>query len=136
MRISDTDRQRAVDELRRHFAAGRIDVDEFTERMEKALQASTLEDLDKLLSDLPMVRIADPVGYTGSGQPIRLGVPSSRGRGTVVGAHSLGRPARVAVTVAVVVGAIILAIASSWVAAIALIVGWLVGVLQGRARGR
>jgi hypothetical protein len=134
MRISDTDRQRAVDELRRHFAAGRLDVDEFSTRLEKALEASTLEDLDGLMSDLPMMRIADPVGSTGTGGSGRLPARAARGSTPPVLSGG-GRPAlAVAITVAVVVGAVILAIASSWVGSVALLAGWLAGMIQSRLR--
>jgi Domain of unknown function (DUF1707) len=136
MRISDTDRQRAVDELRRHFAAGRLDVDEFSARLGKALEASTLEDLDKLMSDLPMIRIADPVGSTGTGGTTRLPLRGAAGGSTLPALSGSRRPAlAVAITVAVVVGAVILAIASSWVGSAALLVGWLAGMIQSRLRG-
>ena len=135
MRISDSERQRAVEELRRHLAAGRIDLDEFSGRTEKALEAETLEDLDKLLSDLPMLRIADPVGSkTRSGSAMAL--PASDRDRSVARRPMSRRPAVVAaVTIAVVAGAVVLAIASSWVAAAALLIGWLAGMLQGRVRG-
>jgi hypothetical protein len=136
MRISDTERQRAVDELRRHFAAGRLDIDEFSLRTEKALEASTLEDLDKLLSDLPMLRIADPVTTGGIRASSRLGGGDvSRIRSLPV-RPGTRRPAfAVAVTVGVVAGAILLALVSSWVGAAALLIGWLLGMLQSRFRG-
>jgi hypothetical protein len=136
MRISDTDRQRAVDELRRHFAAGRLDVDEFSNRLEKALGASTLEDLDKLMSDLPMMRIADPVGSTGAGRPRHLPVAGAAGGSKSPMLSGRRRPAlAVGITVAVVLGAVILAIASSWVGSVALLAGWLAGMIQSRLRG-
>jgi hypothetical protein len=135
MRISDIERQRAVDELRRHFAAGRLDIDEFSLRTEKALEASTLEDLDKLLSDLPMLRIADPVTTGGTRASSRLAASDpSRIRYLPV-RPGTRRPAVAAiVTVGVVAGAILLALVSSWVGAAALLIGWLLGMLQSRFR--
>ena len=56
IRASDDDRQRAVDLLGEHHVAGRLDQDEFTERMEAAYAAKTLGDLARLMRDLPPVK--------------------------------------------------------------------------------
>ena len=53
VRASDADRERVVDQLRRHHADGRLDGEEFTERMEAALSARWGDELPPLLSDLP-----------------------------------------------------------------------------------
>jgi hypothetical protein len=53
MRASDEDRERVVDQLRDHGAAGRITTEELEERTDQALVARTMGDLDALLSDLP-----------------------------------------------------------------------------------
>lgn len=53
IRASDADRDRTVNLLREHLAAGRLDSEEFDERMEQALGAKTLGELDRLMSDLP-----------------------------------------------------------------------------------
>ncbi|MDQ6837655.1 MAG: DUF1707 domain-containing protein [Actinomycetota bacterium] len=120
MRVSDTERQRAIDELGRHLAAGRLDADEYTERVGAAALAVDLGDLDRLLSDLPMLRIAEP----GAGR-----------RRT--SASTPGRPrwqARVIVLATVVVLAvgIVLAVIAQWLALGALLVAWMVGAVQGR----
>lgn len=52
-RASDADRDKAAALLREHHAAGRLDAGEFTERLEAALSARTLGDLDALMADLP-----------------------------------------------------------------------------------
>lgn len=57
-RASDDDRDRAVVELREHLLAGRLTLDEFTERVESALTAKTSGDLVILGSDLPVVELA------------------------------------------------------------------------------
>jgi hypothetical protein len=161
MRVSDSERQRVIDELRRHCGAGRIDVDEYALRIEKALGAATLQDLDQLLGDLPIIRIADPEGasrrlgrastLTG-GRAVRNGARASvaramdgtsgpRGAGAPGGAYASGVgavPSRlaatgvVALTMAVVVAVVALALTVSWSWALVLLVGWLVGVVQGR----
>jgi hypothetical protein len=55
IRASDDDRERTVALLREHHAAGRLDVDEFNERLDKAYAAKTLGELDELMSDLPVI---------------------------------------------------------------------------------
>ena len=53
MRASDDDRQQVVDRLRVAFEAGRLRMEEFTERVGLAYQAVTYGDLVKLHADLP-----------------------------------------------------------------------------------
>jgi Domain of unknown function (DUF1707) len=55
IRASDDDRERTVALLREHHAAGRLTVEEFNERMDKAYAAKTLGDLDELMTDLPAI---------------------------------------------------------------------------------
>jgi Domain of unknown function (DUF1707) len=55
IRAADADRDRVVDQLREHHAAGRLDVEEHHERMERALSAKTFGDLDALMADLPRI---------------------------------------------------------------------------------
>ena len=53
LRVSDSDRDRAIAELSEHFQAGRITADELEERIGRALQARTAGDLAELFTDLP-----------------------------------------------------------------------------------
>ena len=55
IRASDADRDRVATLLREHHAAGRLSAEEFHERMERALDAKTLGELDELLTDLPAI---------------------------------------------------------------------------------
>lgn len=55
MRASDADRDRVVELLRDHGAAGRLSTDELEERTDRALAARTHGELDTLLTDLPAV---------------------------------------------------------------------------------
>lgn len=55
IRASDEDRDRAASLLREHHAAGRLDADEFNERLDQAYHAKTLGDLDQIMSDLPAI---------------------------------------------------------------------------------
>ena len=56
IRASDDERERTVDKLRDHFAAGRISAPEFEERVEIAYRSTTRGELDALLVDLPRGR--------------------------------------------------------------------------------
>ncbi|HET9974745.1 MAG TPA: DUF1707 domain-containing protein [Streptosporangiaceae bacterium] len=53
LRVSDSDRDRAIAELSEHFQAGRITTDELEERTGRALRARTASDLAELFTDLP-----------------------------------------------------------------------------------
>jgi uncharacterized membrane protein len=65
LRVSDSDRDRAIAELSEHFQAGRITTDEFEERTGRALRARTVGDLAELFTDLPR-------------KPAPMGVPAPR----------------------------------------------------------
>ncbi|MEU1364235.1 DUF1707 domain-containing protein [Micromonospora zamorensis] len=66
LRASDDDRNRVVAELHQHTAAGRLTLDEFSDRAGAVWTARTLGDLAALTRDLPAlpnsVVDADPVG--------------------------------------------------------------------------
>jgi uncharacterized protein DUF1707 len=53
LRAGDAERERVVEQLREHHEAGRIDVEEFGQRMEAALSARYLDELPALTADLP-----------------------------------------------------------------------------------
>lgn len=53
LRASDADRERVGDLLRQHFAAGRLEPEEFDARLDRCFAAKTYGDLDALLTDLP-----------------------------------------------------------------------------------
>jgi hypothetical protein len=54
MRASDADRERLVEQLREHHAAGRLTLDEFEERMRQAYDSKTYGELRVLTRDLPV----------------------------------------------------------------------------------
>ncbi len=56
VRASQAERDRTVDELRDHAAAGRLGMDELEQRVERALRATTRGDLAVLVRDLPALR--------------------------------------------------------------------------------
>ena len=53
MRASEAEREATVEELRRHAAVGRLDVDELEQRVEAAFGARTRDELAALQDDLP-----------------------------------------------------------------------------------
>ncbi|MBV9854567.1 MAG: DUF1707 domain-containing protein [Streptosporangiaceae bacterium] len=55
IRASDADRDRVAALLREHHADGRLTAEEFNERLDKALAARTIGELDALLEDLPSI---------------------------------------------------------------------------------
>ena len=69
IRVSDTDRDAAAQVLQAAFADGRLDDDEFDQRMRSALTARVSTDLEKLTADLPAVA------------PRPAGAPAPAGRG-------------------------------------------------------
>jgi hypothetical protein len=53
MRAGDTDRQRGVEQLGKHFGEGRLTVEEFDERAIRAHGSVYLDELPALTADLP-----------------------------------------------------------------------------------
>ncbi|HET6211590.1 MAG TPA: DUF1707 domain-containing protein [Micromonosporaceae bacterium] len=66
MRASDDDRQRIIAALQRHTAAGRLSLEEFSDRVGDVYAARTLGELAGVLHDLPAERAA-PAESTGDG---------------------------------------------------------------------
>jgi hypothetical protein len=63
LRASHADRERAVDVLRAGYGEGRLEHDEFEQRVERAYAARTVEELALLVADLPQgpVPVTRPV---------------------------------------------------------------------------
>jgi hypothetical protein len=60
MRVSDAERQAVTDRLAEHFSSGRLDQEEFDERVSRAMSAKTRADLSGLVSDLPSLKPPQP----------------------------------------------------------------------------
>lgn len=58
IRVSDEQRERAAQELREHFATGRLSQEELDERLQQAYGARTENQLHQLLEDLPRLPIS------------------------------------------------------------------------------
>lgn len=71
-RCSDAERDRVVVALQRHFADGRLTVDELNDRLERVLGARTLGQLYALTADLPELPVVEA--------PIRGGAATRRRR--------------------------------------------------------
>jgi hypothetical protein len=58
LRVSDEQRERAAQEIREHFAAGRLTEEELSERVQAAYAARTDKELADLLVDLPKLPVS------------------------------------------------------------------------------
>ena len=57
LRVGDPEREHAVLQLRRHLLDGRLEMEEFAERVGVAYEAKTQTDLDRAMSGLPALPI-------------------------------------------------------------------------------
>lgn len=70
MRISDTDREHLAIRLGQHFAAGRLTMSEYQDRLDAVYAARTRADTSKLLADLPTdPQPPDPIARARPPQP-------------------------------------------------------------------
>ncbi|HXN61078.1 MAG TPA: DUF1707 domain-containing protein, partial [Acidimicrobiales bacterium] len=60
VRVADADRDRTVALLREHVVAGRLTLDEFSDRVGRALGATTRADLQAVMTDLPSAQVTAP----------------------------------------------------------------------------
>ncbi|WP_330458077.1 DUF1707 domain-containing protein [Streptomyces sp. NBC_00820] len=91
LRASDADRERVAEVLRDAVAEGRLDMEEFEERLEAAYKARTYGELAPLTRDLPAAGVSAPaVSFTK--QPVESGGWSGRivgGEGSSTGAFAV-----------------------------------------------
>ncbi|MFI1993275.1 DUF1707 domain-containing protein [Actinoplanes sp. NPDC020271] len=84
MRAGDSDRQRVADQLKTALDEGRLDLNEYDERVQRAYAARTYQDLDGLLDDLPgtiPVQHAQVQQHTPPPQPVQSPVGKDRHSG-------------------------------------------------------
>jgi Domain of unknown function (DUF1707) len=67
LRVSDAEREATATELREHYAAGRLTLEELNERLDKAFAAKTRADLNALMTDLPSAPQGTASGSFGPG---------------------------------------------------------------------
>jgi len=60
MTVSDADRERVIALLREQAGEGRLDMDEFGQRLDEAYQAASLDDLQHALRELPVPAVKPP----------------------------------------------------------------------------
>ena len=89
-RVADADRDRIVTLLREHVVDGRLTLDEFSERVERALRATTRGELDAVMADLPAATVGLPEPAPSARQSRRwhiavLSGHSTRGRWRISG---------------------------------------------------
>lgn len=99
VRISDAERNRAVEFLRHHCGEGRLTLDEFSDRVGLVFEATTSTDLEAVTRDLPAIPMpsAEPaVARSSSGERLRgvsrftfacMGAGQRRGRWRLEGHH-------------------------------------------------
>jgi hypothetical protein len=86
VRAGTADREAAVFRLREHYAAGRLTLAEFQDRLASAYRAQTVSDLHRLTSDLPAGELpahrlpASGTGYPRASDSPRPGRPAVAGR--------------------------------------------------------
>ncbi len=100
LRVSDSDRDRAVAELSEHYQAGRLTLEEFEDRSGRALQARTGGELGGLFTDLPKAAVPE-AAVPGAAVP-GAGVPAAGAGAGLAGPRPLPA-ARIAVLCVVAV---------------------------------
>lgn len=60
LRASDAEREATATLLRRHYTEGRLDAQEYDERIDRCYAAKTLGELDELFGDLPRAESRGP----------------------------------------------------------------------------
>jgi hypothetical protein len=65
LRAGDADREATGDRLRKHHAEGRLDAEEFQDRIDRCYAAKTIGELDELVGDLPREPEEREHGYVG-----------------------------------------------------------------------
>ena len=80
-RVGDAEREAVAEQLREHYAAGRLTIDEFRARLDAAYSATTAAGLSRVTADLPAA---------GPGRPLRRGEPPVSPRPTTCPARLVG----------------------------------------------
>jgi DUF1707 SHOCT-like domain len=80
-RAGDTDRTVVADQLREHYAVGRLSMDEFRSRLDAAYGAVTMRDLALVTADLPAAaELPAAAGQMAAGQALPHPAPARRRR--------------------------------------------------------
>jgi hypothetical protein len=127
LRVSDAERAEVADQLSHHYGAGRLDDQEFSERLDRVMGATTYRDLGGVLQDLPGSVVPPAPGPPARPSAQRPARPR-RGRGLL----------RLTLAVLLVILAAAVAHAVVWAIAPVLWIGVLcaIALLAARARRR
>ena len=128
LRVSDAERDQALSGLSEHFQAGRLTMEEFQERSDKALRAKTRSDLAELFTDLPGSKgpadSGNPSGSTGRPLPPRTTTPVPAADRPLAERHGSLVPL-VVVAVVFTVAAVVAALSQHHVILVAPVIIWL-----------
>jgi hypothetical protein len=126
LRVSDAERAEVADQLSHHYGAGRLDDQEFSERLDRVMGATTYRDLGGVLQDLPGSVVPSLPGPPA--RPAQRPARPRRGRGLL----------RLALAVLLVIFAAAVAHAVVWAIAPVLWIGVLcaIALLAARTRRR
>jgi len=86
-RVGDAEREAAAGQLREHYAAGRLSIDEFRARLDAAYAAATADQLRRVTADLPAAGPSPALAGPGPAGRYRAASPrrrSHRGRAAAV----------------------------------------------------
>ena len=82
--VTDADREASAAQLREHYAAGRLSLDEFQDRLDAVYRAQTVRDLGRVTDSLPhegvVIPPAGPWGGYRGGDPVMRAVLARAGR--------------------------------------------------------
>ena len=82
--VTDADREASTAQLREHYAAGRLSLDEFQDRLDAVYRAQTVRDLGRVTDSLPhegvVIPPAGPWGGYRGGDPVMRAVLARAGR--------------------------------------------------------
>jgi Domain of unknown function (DUF1707) len=103
-RAGDEDRERTATALGEHYAAGRLTLEEFQQRLDRAYAAKTLGELGDLMTDLPGSDLSRLPGQRGARPPLPP-LPQRRAPGPVqpYGGRSAARQFWLAVAITAMV---------------------------------
>lgn len=95
LRLSDADRSEVAERLSHHYADGRLDRAELDERLERAMGARTVADLDGIFAGLPTGAGPTAVTLTAGASVAHTGRAVRDGRSAGDPARRASRPRRV-----------------------------------------
>jgi hypothetical protein len=136
-RASDADREHVATTLRKHATAGRLTMDELSDRLETVYRARTLGELEPLIRDLPGARM--PVPEEARPAPVRkargLWLAVAAGISLFVVFLATTAPVWLVVGMLAVMAAVTIALLPVLVpvALVAVLVLWVLGRLDRRA---